>query len=654
MRRGVRGLVVVGLAAGLTLTGLPAFAAEEPGAPVSLVVGLRDGADTDAPADRLTDRTDVDVLDTEPVAADSAVTVDVASDEVAEAAAALRTDPNVAYVELDRVATAAAVVPDDPYFDEQWGTELAEVDEAWETTTGSSAVTVAVVDTGVRTGGDLSGRVLTGYDFVNGDSNATDDQGHGTMVASVLASLGDNDAGTAGVCWACRILPVKVLGADGSGYYTDIADGIVYAADRGAEIINLSLGGSDDSQLLRDAVSYAVGKGSLVIAAAGNSGVTDRHYPAAISTVLAVGASTESDTRYGWSNYGSGWVDIAAPGCNPAQGTNRLIGEFCGTSSATPFVSGVAALLASVSPAPTAAQIRSALTNSAADLNWGWTAAGRVDADAALRALSFWLPGVSTGTALRGTSATLRPHVSAYSGITEVTATLNGDTVGTVTGSPWNLVLDTSGVDAGPATLVVTARAGETVQSTLTRQVVIDRVAPATSFRYPAASALVRDDVTIGVNAYDAVGLRKVQLLLGSRVVATDYAAPFALRWNSGVRNGSTVLTLRTYDRAGNVTEVDRTVVADNWGPSVLVTAAPAGGTRGIRGTKRFAVRAADGNGVRNVELLVDGRVVSRHEGASHTFGVDTSRYGRRMTVRARAYDRAGNVRYTPIRTWYR
>ena len=155
---------------------------------------------------------------------------------------------------------------------------------------------------------------------------------------------------------------MKVLGAGGSGSYSDIAEGIRYAADQGADIINLSLGGAADSQLLRDAVTYAAGKGALVLAAAGNDGSSALHYPAAIPAVLAVGGSTAGDARYPWSNYGSNWVDIAAPGCNPAQGRNGVVGQFCGTSSATPFAAGVAALLASTTPAPTAATIRKALT----------------------------------------------------------------------------------------------------------------------------------------------------------------------------------------------------------------------------------------------------------------------------------------------------
>ena len=237
---------------------------------------------------------------------------------------------------------------------------------------------MAVVDTGVSPLPDLAGRILPGHDFVHGTGNAADDNGHGTMAAGVIAAAGNNRTGVAGICWNCRILPVKVLDARGSGSYVNIAAGIRYAADRGAQIISLSLGGPDDSQLLRAAVAYAAGKGALVIAAAGNKGSSAPHFPAAIPPVLAVGAVTSTDVRYPWSNYGKGWVGITAPGCNPAQSRTGAVGQYCGTSSATPFVAGVAALLASTVPMPSAAQIRAALVRSSIKPS------GRVDAVAAL------------------------------------------------------------------------------------------------------------------------------------------------------------------------------------------------------------------------------------------------------------------------------
>ncbi|SNY51783.1 S8 family serine peptidase [Paractinoplanes atraurantiacus] len=270
--------------------------------------------------------------------------------------------------------------PNDPGFSTQWGLKQTRVDQVWNTLRGNTRVIVAVLDTGVNPLPDLRTRMLPGYDFVNGDSNPADDNGHGTMAAGVVAAGGANRTGIAGICWNCRILPVKVLNAKGSGSYTAIAQGIRFAADRGARVISLSLGGNADSGVLRDAVTYAEAKGALIVAAAGNKGVSAPHYPAAIPSVLAVGGVTSTGARYSWSNYGS-WVDVTAPGCNPAQGPSGAIGQYCGTSSAAPFIAGVAGLLASSPLQPTAGEIRAAIVGTKS------SPSGRVDALKALQAL---------------------------------------------------------------------------------------------------------------------------------------------------------------------------------------------------------------------------------------------------------------------------
>jgi hypothetical protein len=360
----VRNLVLGALAAIAATPALPAHADAGSSAAETLIVGLK--AADKAPAGA------------EALPGTGAVTVDVPAGRVAEAARKLAADPNVAYVEPDHVAHAAALTPNDPGYPGQWGTVQTRVNQAWSSVRGSSRVVIAVVDTGVTATSDLAGRVLPGHDFVNNDGDPRDDSGHGTMAAEVVAANGYNKTGIAGVCWACRILPVKVLGKDGSGTYSDIAEGIRYAADQGATVINLSLSGTDDSQLLRDAVTYATGKGSLVLAAAGNDGSSAPHFPAAIPAVVAVGGETSTGTRYSWSNYGS-WVDVTAPGCNPSQALNGSVEQYCGTSSATPFTAGVAGLLASTDPAPSAATIRAALVASRVG------SIGRVDA---LNALS--------------------------------------------------------------------------------------------------------------------------------------------------------------------------------------------------------------------------------------------------------------------------
>jgi len=214
----------------------------------------------------------------------------------------------------------------------------------------------------------LAGRVLAGYDFANNDADPADDNGHGTAVAGVAAAKGNDGVGTAGAAWNVAILPVKTMNASGSGSYSAIANGITYSADRGAKIINLSLGGTSSSSTLQSAVSYAWNKGSVLIAAAGNNGTSTTVYPAAYPNVVAVSATTSSDTLASFSSYGS-FVDLSAPGLDitaPWIGSGYV--TISGTSFSSPLTAGVAALALSRNPSLSNAQIASLLTANTDDL----------------------------------------------------------------------------------------------------------------------------------------------------------------------------------------------------------------------------------------------------------------------------------------------
>ncbi|MEV6492928.1 S8 family serine peptidase [Actinoplanes sp. NPDC051633] len=517
--------VLLALVGGVALTGVPAPAtAAETSVP--LVVGVR-GAVGELPPEA-----------TETGAQPGAITVDVPRSRAGEVAAELRSDPSVAYVEPDHIARAAAITPADPSYGSQWGIAKTRVNTAWGVTRGASSVTVAVVDTGVKKLPDLAPRILPGYDFVNDDNDPTDDDGHGTMTAGVIAATANNGIGVAGICWYCKILPVKVLGAGGSGSYSDIAAGIRYAADKGSDIINLSLGGSADSQLLRDAVAYAAAKGSLVIAAAGNSGSSALHFPAAIASVLAVGASTPGDARYPWSNYGSSWVDLAAPGCNPAQDVAGVLANFCGTSSATPFASGVAALLASTSPAPSAARIRQALTLSAAKLAGNWVAAtsGRVDAAAALGSMAaLTVDKAMPAVAFRSPAASATVHgfvtvgVAATddTGVAKVQLLANGRLLGTDAAAPYAFRWASAGYN-GTITLQLRAydRAGNVTIAN--RTVWADNTGPAIAVTSATANGAHTRRAVIAVRATDPAGVAGLRLIVNGRVVLGKAGSTYA------------------------------------------------------------------------------------------------------------------------------
>ena len=336
----------------------------------------------------------------------------------------LRQRPDVLYAEPDYIFHAT-IVPNDPHYaSRQWNLPHINAPAAWDLTTGAPSLTIAVIDTGVDLGHpDLSGKLVAGYDFANGDNDPQDDEGHGTHVAGIAAAATNNNVGIAGVAWGTLLMPIKVLDSSGSGYTSDIAQGIIWAVDHGACILNLSLGGPDYSATLADAVAYAYTRNVLVIAAAGNEYLAGNptSYPAAYPNVLAVAATTDQDAHASYSNTGN-YVDVAAPGGDPTgssdtnphhwiystywRGSGFSYVGAAGTSMAAPHVAGLAALIWSIHPDWTNDQVQQAIIATAVDLGapgrddvFGH---GRINAYAAI----FYNPQPPTATATATATAT--------------------------------------------------------------------------------------------------------------------------------------------------------------------------------------------------------------------------------------------------------
>ncbi|MGB3904320.1 MAG: S8 family peptidase, partial [Anaerolineae bacterium] len=256
----------------------------------------------------------------------------------------LTQDPRVEYAEVD-YAVHATIIPNDTRYYLQWGPAKIQAPAAWDVTVGSSDLIIAVVDTGVDLNHpDLNDKIVAGWDYANDDSDPQDDHGHGTHVAGIAAAETNNLQGIAGISWAARIMPVKVLDEHGDGYYSDVADGVHYACNNGAKIINLSLGGSNPSSTLKDALEDAYEDGCLMVAAAGNGG-NAVDYPGRYPETMAVAATNQSDTRAGFSDYGPE-IDVAAPGVYIYSTLwNDKYGWKDGTSMAAPHVAGQAALI---------------------------------------------------------------------------------------------------------------------------------------------------------------------------------------------------------------------------------------------------------------------------------------------------------------------
>ncbi len=330
----------------------------------------------------------------------------------------------VAFAEPNGIARAM-LTPNDTYYASQWahhntgqavkyggglvGTPDCDTDtdEAWDLETGSSSLVLAIIDTGVDTGHpEFAGRIVAGYDFVNNDTNPMDDAGHGTCCAGIAVGAGNNAQGIAGVAWGVKLMPVKVLNSSGSGTYTAIANGITWAADQGAKVLSMSLGGSVGSTTLESAVNYAYNKGCAIFAASGNGNASSLSYPARYANCIAIGAlspcnerkstsTCDGETWWG-SNYGTG-LAFLAPGVrihtadirgSGGYGSGDYITDFNGTSSATPHAAGIGALVWSENSTLTNAQLRSTLNSTCDDLGTAGydvqTGYGRLNAYAAV------------------------------------------------------------------------------------------------------------------------------------------------------------------------------------------------------------------------------------------------------------------------------
>ena len=335
--------------------------------------------------------------------------------DIRAAKAALEARADVASVEFDVIGAGGGLTPDDTHYPTQWhlensgqsgGTVDADIDasEAWSTTTGDASIVVAVLDTGIDSAHpEFAGRIVAGYDFVNRDDDPEADHSHGTSCAGIIAANANNGFGVAGVDWAAKIMPVKVLDANNSGLTTNLASGLTFAADNGADVISMSLINYPcGSAALESALQYARDQGAVLISSAGNGGIgnADVSGPGCYPQTISVGATTRNDQRAGFSATGAA-LDVVAPGSSVPTVAYRNYGDtyvnFSGTSAAAPVVAGISSLLLAADRSLTHVEIQTLLETSARDGvgaelddtvgrddNYGW---GRVNVADVLAAL---------------------------------------------------------------------------------------------------------------------------------------------------------------------------------------------------------------------------------------------------------------------------
>jgi len=494
---------------------------------------------------------------------------------------ALMRNPMVDFVE-ENDWVSPQVVPNDYYFSFQWHLSKIGAPDAWGISVGSSNVTVAVLDSGVDSSHpDLAGKLLSGWNFYNGNGDTSDVTGHGTAVAGVAAAATNNTVGVAGVGWKCLILPVRVTDENGYASYSLLSKGLVYAADRGARVAVVSFQIFNGSALT-SAAKYFMDKGGLVFAAGGNTGqfenYTDNPY------IVSVSGTTSDDKS--WGSYGP-YIDLSAP-CSAIYTTIKGggYGNVGGTSFSAPIAAGVAALIFSVNPSLTPSQVEQILEATAVDLGdpgydiyYGW---GRVDAYAALKMASGVSPPPpdtnppsvkitypSDGDTVSG-AITVKVNASDGSGVSKVELYKNGVLFAVDSEAPYEFYWDTTADPDGVYVLAakaydVAGNCGESssVSVNVVNAKVLDNNPPSVSIVQPLNGSTVSK--TIDVAASDESGISRVEFYIDGKLAATVSGEPYVYRWNTrSVKNGWHTLTVKAYDKNGNTADASIKVYVSN------------------------------------------------------------------------------------------
>ena len=447
-------------------------------------------------------------------------------------AAAYQRNPHVQYAEPDYIASVLDT-PNDPYLGYQWNMAKVQASGAWEITTGSAGVAVAILDTGIDLSHpDLQGKVVASVNFSD-SSTASDVNGHGTHVAGIVGAATNNGQGVAGLGYSTTLMNVKVMGDNGTGGDSWIAQGIVWAADHGAKVINMSLGAPFYSSTLEDAVNYAWSKGVVVVAAAGNEGSNTPFYPAAYTNVIAVASTDMFDKLAPLSDYGD-WVDVAAPGGNIYSTLpNNNYASLSGTSMASPHVAGLAGLVFTRVTDSNANgllndEVRSCIQQNADDIGVAGIGSGRINALRSVQCSSA-VPSptpVPTATAAPPPAPTPTP---------------------TATPVPPPTAMPTP-----PPTPTATPSAG-------------DKTPPQVTLQRPGQGLTVKGSVPMSASASDNVRVAKVSFYVDGVLYRTDTSAPYSASWQSRKwSNGLHAITARAFDTAGNVSEDTHTVTVQN------------------------------------------------------------------------------------------
>lgn len=488
--------------------------------------------------------------------------------------AAMAKNPRVSFVEENYLAEPT-LTPNDTSYASQWHLPKIAAPTGWDISTGSSTVDVAILDTGVDPDHpDLAGKLLPGYNFYTNTTDTHDVYGHGTKVAGSAAAMTNNAIGVAGVAWKNPIMPLVITDTTGYATYTRMASAIIYAADHGARIINISFGGTSSSTTLQSAVDYAWNKGAIIFSSAGNYNTSTPYYPAACNNVLSVSATDANDAKASFSNYGT-TIDITAPGVSIlATADGGGYASVSGTSFSSPIAAGLGALILSVNPTLSNAQVVDIITKNADDIGTAgfdqYFGYGRINVLKSLTAAQNAVP-VSDTTAPTvsitspASSSTLKGSVAVQVaaadnvGVAKVELRMNGALFATSTTAPFSFSWDTTTTPDGTYSLEATDydAAGNTGTSGSVAVKIanaVDTIAPTAAITSPANGAKIGDKTTISITASDNVGVSRIELYIDGKLTASNTGATsLSYSWNSRkAAIGAHSIAAKAFDAAGN------------------------------------------------------------------------------------------------------
>jgi thermitase len=497
--------------------------------------------------------------------------------------AALERSGQFTFVEKDFVAQANTTIPNDPYYTSQWHLPKISAPTAWDITKGLSSITIGVIDSGAQPNHpDLASKLVTGWNFLTGTTSTPDSIGHGTATSGTAGAASNNATGVTGVAWANPIMPLVVVDSTGYASYSNIANAITYAADHGIRVMNISIAGSSSSSTLQSAVNYAWNKGSVVVAAAGNSSTSAPYYPAACDNVVSVSATDSNDNLASFSNYGS-WIDLAAPGVSiETLNYNSSYASWSGTSFSAPIVAGTAALVLSVKPTLSASSLVSLLEQNADNIGSStYFGYGRVNAYKAVMAAQNAtvapppVVSISSPANAATVSGTISVQGTATSSmaITSIQFLVDNQQVATASASPFSFSWNSATSSNGSHTLTVNAydSSGNVGTSSVSVNVsnnsITDTKPPSVSILQPANGANIASvatasgQVQISVWATDNETVAQVSVYVDGALKCTDTSSPYTCSWNAKkVSSGAHTITAKAWDEAGNMASASITV----------------------------------------------------------------------------------------------